>query len=49
MKEKKDQATESVKIDAEIVSRVRELVKKTRQTIGGFFAIAAEKELKVKK
>lgn len=51
MKEKKEVSatTESVKIDADIVSKVREHVKKTKQTIGGFFTIAAEKELKCKK
>lgn len=49
MKEKKEPSNESVKIPAETVSKVRDHVKKTKQTIGGFFTIAAEKELKCKK
>lgn len=36
---------ESVKIDATLVDKVRKRIKKTKQTIGGFFEIAAKAEL----
>jgi hypothetical protein len=36
---------ESVKIDAALVEKVRKRIKKTKQTIGGFFEIAAKLEL----
>ena len=36
---------ESVKIDAALVEKVRKRIKKTKQTIGGFFEIAAKSEL----
>jgi hypothetical protein len=49
MKEKKEAIHESVKIPTGVVAKVREHVKKTKQTIGGFFELAAEKELKMKK
>ncbi len=38
--------TESVKLDKEVVGAVREFVKETGKTIGGFFVVAAKKELK---
>ena len=36
---------ESVKIDSAIVDKVRQRIKKTKQTIGGFFELAAKSEL----
>ena len=39
---------ESVKIDAALVDKVRRRVKKTKQTIGGFFEAAAESSLVIK-
>lgn len=38
--------TESIKIDSKVVGKVRKHVKGTKQTIGGFVAIAIENELK---
>ena len=35
--------TESVRIDKDVVQKVREVVKKTKQTIGGFISLEAEK------
>jgi hypothetical protein len=40
---------ESVKLDKEIVDAVRKHVKTTRQSISGFFALAAEELLKTNK
>lgn len=36
---------ESVKIESAIVDKVRKRIKKTKQTIGGFFELAAKSEL----
>lgn len=38
--------TESIKIDSKVVGKVRKHVKGTKQTIGGFVALAIENELK---
>lgn len=35
--------TESVRIDKEVVSKVREVVKKTKQSIGGFISLEVSK------
>lgn len=45
MKEKKETSTESVKVDAKVVSKVRSHVEKTKQTIGGFFALSIRQTL----
>lgn len=39
----KESQTESVRIDKEAVSKVREVVKKTKQTIGGFISLEISK------
>lgn len=39
-------STESVKIETTTVDKVRRVVKQTKQSIGGFVAIAVEKEIK---
>lgn len=52
MKEKQQGAvlkTESVKIDREGVGKVRERVKVTKQSIGGYFLIAAMEKLEREK
>jgi hypothetical protein len=45
--------TESVKIDKKVMNKVREVVVKTKQTIGGFVSLEIEKvvdrKLKIKK
>jgi len=45
--------TESVKIDSEVVAKVREVVKVTKQTIGGFMSLElnkiADRKLKLQK
>jgi hypothetical protein len=35
--------TESVRIDSEVLAKVREVVKKTKQSIGGFISLEMEK------
>jgi len=37
---------ENVKVSTSVLNRVRKQVKKTRQTVGGFYDIAAENKLK---
>jgi hypothetical protein len=36
---------ENVKVSTDTLNRIREYVKKTRQTVGGFYDLAAEEKL----
>lgn len=36
---------ENVKVSTETLNKVREVVKKTRQTVGGFYDLAVEEKL----
>jgi hypothetical protein len=38
-------ATESIKVSQKTLKKVRRHIKKSKQTIGGFYDLAAEKEL----
>lgn len=40
-----DKKYESVKIDSEVVSKVRNFVAKNRQSISGYFTLAAEEKI----
>jgi hypothetical protein len=37
---------ENVKVSTDTLNRIREYVKKTRQTVGGFYDLAAEEKLR---
>lgn len=47
--EQKEQETELIRVEAETLKKVREAIKETKQTIGGFYTYAAEKHLKALK
>jgi hypothetical protein len=46
MKQKKIETTTMVRVDKKLVAKVNKHTDKTRQSIGGFFELAAEEKLK---